>query len=111
VSANLEGSAVIRVIADNLPKTQKPGGLGAPAAVGGHHAVVSIASNKVVVAYRPWVESSEGDNERRAACFAAALTAKGWRPLPAMTVLAGKRLYTDAEAAAAVRALFASIPV
>ena len=90
----LETSKVIRVIADNLKLAVVPK-LATVQPDGEKGVVVSIASNKVVARFGK-------------AVFAGAYTAKGWRALPAMTSLAGKKLYTDEQAATAVQALFAA---
>ena len=87
--ADLASSRVIRVIADNLKLTVTPR-MGHLEEKG---VVVTTAQNKVVVRFGQVV-------------FAAMYTIKGWRPLPAMTALAGKKLYSDAEAGASVQALF-----
>jgi hypothetical protein len=95
--ANLETSAVTRVLADNLKKTQR--GL---RTAGAPFIDVSIHRTKVCACL-----VVDGAYVRT---FVASYTAKGWRPLPAMSALSGKKLYTDREAAEAVRALFSSVP-
>lgn len=84
----LESSKVARILADNINLALRR--LHSADAIGVR---VSISSNKMAASFN-------------GATFAAAYTAKGWRPLPAMTSLAGKKLYTDDEAATAVQALF-----
>ncbi len=90
----LETSKVIRVIADNVDLANKPGGLH----IIGRRADVSIVRGRNVV-----VVSFNG------AVFSAVYTAKGWRALPAMTSLAGKKFYTDTEAETAVKAIFEAV--
>lgn len=92
----LETSKVTKVVADNIPKTQRGVRLVDKAFVD-----VRISTNKLVATL------VQGEVRRT---FAGAYTAKGWRPLPAMAVLSGKKLYTDAEAAEAVAALFGAVP-
>lgn len=87
----LENSKVARVLADNLdltlPKVAHPVAIGAR---------VSTSGNRFAASFGGTV-------------FAGAYTAKGWRPLPAMTALKGKRLYTEDEAAEALLRLFAEV--
>ncbi len=90
----LETSKVIRVIADSVDLCNKPGGLH----IIGRRADVQIVKGRNVV-----VVSFNG------AVFAGAFTKAGWRALPAMTSLAGKKLYTDAEAETAVKAIFTAV--
>jgi len=94
---NLETSKVLRLIANNMDLCNKPGRAGAPAIVDPWKVNVGIVKGRNVV-----TASLNG------AVFAGVYTKAGWRALPAMTSLAGKRLYTDDEAEAAVKALFAA---
>ncbi len=86
---SLVESKVIRVIADNLQLAVVP----RMAKMEEKGVVVTTSHNKLVARFGSVV-------------FAACFTVKGWRPLPAMTSLAGKMLYSDDEAATAVQALF-----
>jgi hypothetical protein len=90
----LSTSKVAKVIADNLDLCNKPGGLHI---IGRRADVQTVPGRNVVVV------SFNG------ATFAGAFTKAGWRALPAMTSLAGKKLYTDAEAETAVKAIFAAV--
>ncbi len=94
----LETSKVLLAITNNVDLCNKPARLGAPAIVDPNKANVGIVKARNVVTV-----------SRGAVVFAAAYTAKGWRPLPAMTSLAGKKFYTDAEAETAVKAIFETV--
>jgi len=102
----LETSKVIKVVDDNLPKTQR----GANFLHGKSYVDVRISRNKLVATLVVQLAANQGVGEQRGATFAASYTAKGWQPLPSMSALAGKKFYTDAEAAEAVSALFGATP-
>jgi len=101
--SDLASSEVTRLVADNFKKTQRgPRPAGAPFVD-----VAFIPGRKKAVLVL--VNGEGADEYRRGKTFAATLTTKGWKPLPAMNALSGKKIYTDAEAAEAVRALFAAV--
>lgn len=104
----LLNSKVLRVIAEpaNMSKTTKGGS-------GPVHVAIAVGRRVVVsLPHKPC--------EKPAPCFAAVLTAKGWRSLPSMNVLPALRavkgkishyvatVYTDEQAAEAVQSVFDS---
>lgn len=91
----LETSRVILAVTRNVALCNVPARLGAPAIVDATKVDVSIVRGRNVVVVR-----------FNGAVFAGAYTKAGWRALPAMTSLAGKKLYTDTEAETAVMAIF-----